>query len=410
MSESTNMPIAVDMQGVGKRFKRNVDRRNSIKERIVRGRSSKPEDFWAVRGVSLQIPKGSVYGLIGHNGSGKSTILKMIGGIYRPTEGAITTDGRVASLIELGAGFHPEMTGRENISLNGSILGMPKKEIQAVIDEIIDFSGLGDFINDPVKHYSSGMYVRLGFSVAVHMKPDVLLIDEVLAVGDEEFQRKCFDHLYALRRSGRTIIVVSHGLGQLEGLCDEIAWLEHGEMQEFGAPTTTIASYLRKVNSQEAARYPEVTAVRAEGEDARPGDQTLRVRTAAIVDVEGNPMNHAETGSTFQFRIGFTTSEPVLGPNVRIALQHESGPLVTMIGNHRLGFDMGTVSGDNVFDVALVDNPLLPGRYRVHIDVFDFTGSRLLDSWNDAVEFAVRSKSGEIGQGFVQLPAQFRLS
>ena len=182
----------------------------------------------------------------------------MMAGIYRPSEGTIATEGRVAALIELGAGFHPDMTGRENIALNGSILGLPRKEISDVTEEIIDFSGLGDFINDPVKHYSSGMYVRLGFSVAVHMKPDVLLVDEVLAVGDEEFQRKCFDHLYSLRRAGKTIIVVSHGLGQLEGLCDEIAWLERGVLQQHGPAVETIAAYLRKVNADESARNPMV--------------------------------------------------------------------------------------------------------------------------------------------------------
>jgi len=401
--------IAVDLSGVGKRFMRHVDRRNSIKERIVRGRSRKPEDFWAVRDVTLQIPKGSVYGLIGHNGSGKSTLLKMIGGIYRPTEGTIRADGRVASLIELGAGFHPDMTGRENIALNGSILGMPKRDIAAVTQEIIDFSGLGDFINDPVKHYSSGMYVRLGFSVAVHMKPDVLLVDEVLAVGDEEFQRKCFDHLYALRRSGRTIVVVSHGLGQLEGLCDEIAWLERGEMQQSGHPVETIAAYLRKVNSEEAARNPVVSATRDDDGGARAGDQSIRVRTAMITGTDGAPISHAETGVTFAVRLGITASSAVVGPNFRIALQHESGPLVTMISNHQQGTDLGTVdAGDHTVELALTDNPLLPGRYRVHIDVFDDSGSRLLDSWNDAVEFAVRSQSGEIGQGFVKLPAQIR--
>jgi len=259
--------LAVDVQGVSKRFKRHSDRRNSLKERIVRGKAKNSVDFWAVRDVSLQIPKGSVYGLIGHNGSGKSTLLKMLAGIYRPSDGTITTDGRVAALIELGAGFHPDMTGRENIALNGSILGLSRKEINAVTDEIIDFSGLSEFINDPVKHYSSGMYVRLGFSVAVHMKPDVLLVDEVLAVGDEEFQRKCFDHLYSLRRAGKTIVVVSHGLGQLEGLCDEIAWLDHGSMIEHGPAVQTIESYLRKVNADEAARNPMVSATRGEADD-----------------------------------------------------------------------------------------------------------------------------------------------
>ena len=402
--------LAVDLQGVGKRFVRHTDRRNSIKERIVRGRARKPEDFWAVRDVTLQIPKGSVYGLIGHNGSGKSTLLKMIGGIYRPTTGSITTDGRVAALIELGAGFHPDMTGRENIGLNGSILGLPRKEIAAVTDEIIEFSGLGDFIDDPVKHYSSGMYVRLGFSVAVHMKPDVLLIDEVLAVGDEEFQRKCFDHLYALRKSGRTIIVVSHGLGQLEGLCDEIAWLERGVMLEHGPAVDTIASYLRRVNADEAARNPMVAAVREDGEENRAGDQTIRVRSAEIVDLEGHALSHAETGATFSIRLGLSAPEPVLGPNVRVALQHDSGSLVTMVSNHQQDVDFGYVEGDRTVDIALTDNPLLPGRYRVHIDVFDHTGSRLIDSWNDAVEFAVRSQSGEFGQGFVKLPAQITIT
>jgi lipopolysaccharide transport system ATP-binding protein len=400
-------PLAVDLQGVGKRFMRHTDRRNSIKERIVRGRARNPEDFWAVRDLTLQIPKGSVYGLIGHNGSGKSTLLKMIGGIYRPTAGTITTDGRVAALIELGAGFHPDMTGRENIGLNGSILGLSRKEIAAITDEIIDFSGLGDFIDDPVKHYSSGMYVRLGFSVAVHMKPDVLLVDEVLAVGDEEFQRKCFDHLYQLRRSGRTIVVVSHGLGQLEGLCDEIAWLERGTMLEHGPAVDTIAAYLRKVNAEETARNPMVAAVRTDDDTSvRGGDQTFRVTTAEIVDVEGNPITHAETATAFKIRLGVTASQPVLGPNVRVALQHDSGTLVTMLSNHRWGFDFGTVEGDHVVSMQLTDNPLLPGRYRVHIDVFDYTGSRLLDSWNDAVEFAVRSPRGEIGQGLIELHPQ----
>ena len=406
MTLTSGVP-AVDLRGVGKRFQRHTDRRNSLKERIVRGRARNSEDFWAVRDVTLQIPKGSVYGLIGHNGSGKSTLLKMIGGIYRPSEGSITAQGRVAALIELGAGFHPDMTGRENIALNGSILGMPRKEISAVTEEIIEFSGLGDFINDPVKHYSSGMYVRLGFSVAVHMKPDVLLVDEVLAVGDEEFQRKCFDHLYALRRSGRTIIVVSHGLGQLEGLCDEIAWLERGVVQEHGTAVETIASYLRRVNAEESARNPMVAAVRGEDDESvRAGDQSVHVTTARITDLDGSPLSHAETDTTFQIRLGITAVEPTLGPNVRVALQHDSGTLVAMLSNHRWGVDFGTIQGDHTVSMAIAGNPLLPGRYRVHVDVFDYTGSKLLDSWNDAVEFAVRSPRGEIGQGLIDLPVE----
>ena len=320
------------------------------------------------------------------------------------------TRGRVAALIEIGAGFHPEMTGRENIKLNGTILGLSSKEVEAATEEIIDFSGLRPFINDPVKHYSSGMYVRLGFSVAVHMKPDVLLVDEVLAVGDEEFQRKCLDHISGLRKAGTTIIIVSHSLGQIEAMCDEATWLDHGVQQATGSPSNVSAAYIKHVNAEEAKRNPNIVAVREDDEGgARAGDQSIRVRKAAIVDVDGGPLNHAETDTSFEIRIDLTAHEPTLGPNVRISLQHESGPLITMMSNHRSHVDFGTVTGDNTVTLRVPQNPLLPGRYKVHVDVFDHTGSRTLDTWSDAVEFAVRSPRGEISQGFIQVPAEFRI-
>lgn len=403
-----SQPLAVELTGVGKRFMRQADRRSTLKERIVRGRSKSTNDFWAVRDVDIQIPKGSVYGLIGHNGSGKSTLLKLITGIYRPTEGKIISDGRVAALIELGAGFHPDMTGRENIQLNGSILGLSKSEINRAMDTIVDFSGLREFIDDPVKHYSSGMYVRLGFSVAVHMKPDVLLVDEVLAVGDEEFQRKCFDHLYTLRREGRTIVVVSHGLGQLEGLCDEVAWLDHGRVQEIGPASDVIGSYLHKVNEEEARVNAEVSAVR-DDRTARAGSGSIRSSAARLVDLQQVPLKHAETGSTFAIQVNLHCYESVLGPNVRIAFQHETGPLVTMMSNHRQGYDFGHIEGKRTVTAYLTDNPLLPGRYRVHIDIFDHTGIVLIDNWDDALEFTVRSPRGEIGQGFVELAYTYEI-
>ena len=400
--------LAIEAVSVGKRFQRHIDRRTSIKERIVRGRSRNVQDFWAVRDVSVSIPKGSVYGFIGHNGSGKSTLLKMMGGIYRPTEGSIRTDGRIAALIELGAGFHPDMTGRENIHLNGSILGLQRREINSVVEEIIDFSGLREFIDDPVKHYSSGMYVRLGFSVAVHMKPEILLVDEVLSVGDEEFQRKCFDHLYGLRRAGKTIVVVSHSLGTLEGLCDEVAWLERGEMQQSGQPTDVTASYLRRVNEQEAARNAGSIVVR-DDEGTRAGDQRIRITTAELLNLNGALINHAEMGETFVLRLGVRANEVVDGPNFRVAIQHETGQLVTMVSNHQMKVDFSEVEGERFVEMSLTDNPLLPGRYRIHLDVFDASGTKLIDTWNDALEFAVRSRIGVYGSGLVQLPAGFRI-
>ena len=402
------MENAVSVQHVSKRFQRHLDKRTSLKERLIKGRPSRVEDFWAVTDVSLEIPKGSVYGIVGHNGSGKSTMLKLITGIYRPTSGTIETDGRVAALIELGAGFHPDMTGRENIRLNGSILGLSRREVADATEEIIDFSGLREFIDDPVKHYSSGMYVRLGFSVAVHMKPDVLLVDEVLAVGDEEFQRKCFDHLYSLRRSGCTIVVVSHGLGQLESLCDEVAWIDHGQLKQVGPSADVISAYLDKVNIDEAKARVDVAAKR-EDSTMRAGNGLIRCTAARLVDDSYQPTNQAETGTTFGIEVDVTCREQVLGPNVRVAFQHESGPLVTMMSNHRRDFDLGHINGEHTITAFLTDNPLLPGRYRVHIDIFDHTGSVLIDNWDDALEFTVRSARGEIGQGFIELPYTYEI-
>ena len=399
--------FAIDASGVSKRFIRHTDRRQSLKERVVRGRSRRSEDFWALRDVSVRVPRGSVYGLIGHNGSGKSTLLKLITGIYRPTQGTITTEGRIGALIELGAGFHPEMSGRENIRLNGAILGLSKKEVDAATEQIIDFSGLRDFIDDPVKHYSSGMYVRLGFAVAVNLQPDILLVDEVLAVGDEEFQRKCFDHLSALRKAGRTIVVVSHSLGQIESLCDEVTWLEHGLVQQVGAASTVVASYLARVNAEESARNPRIAAIRPDG--GRDSGSAVTATRAEVVDAHGHLVDHVETGTTCYFTIGISARERFLGPNVRLAIQHDSGALVTMMSNHRHGVDYGWIEGDRTVTVGLIDTPLLPGRYILHIDIFDHHGTRLVDSWSDALEFVVRSPRGEIGQGFVDLPATFRI-
>ena len=204
--------VAIEISDVTKRFRRFYDRKTNIKELFSphRQQIKRHDDFWALKGVSFDIPRGKTFGLIGHNGSGKSTLLKLVAGIHRPTSGTIHTYGRVSAMLELGAGFHPEMSGRDNVYLNGSILGMTRRQIDAAMDDIIAFSGLEEFIDTPVKVYSSGMYVRLGFAIAVNLDPEILIIDEVIAVGDEEFQRRCFDHLYQLRRRGVTIVLVTH--------------------------------------------------------------------------------------------------------------------------------------------------------------------------------------------------------
>lgn len=234
------------IEGVSKRFRLQSEKVGSIKEAITQRLRPDHEEFWALRDVNLEIPAGSMFALIGHNGSGKSTLLRCVAGIYRPTTGRIQAEGRISALLELGAGFHPDLTGRENIQLNAAILGLHSDEIEGSFDAIVDFAGVRDFIDVPIKHYSSGMNVRLGFAVAVHLRPEILIIDEVIAVGDEEFQRRCFDFLYELRRKGVTIVVVSHSLELIRSLCDEAAWLEHGRVMASGPVNQVVKAYVSR--------------------------------------------------------------------------------------------------------------------------------------------------------------------
>src|SRR3954447_7608669 len=236
--------IAVEASGVSKRFRLYHERNQSLKAAFMRGRRAKFDEFWALQDVSFSVPAGKTYGLIGDNGSGKSTLLKCLAGILVPDSGTIRTQGKVSALLELGAGFHPELSGRDNVYLNGSILGMSKKQIDAQFDEIVDFAGLETFIDTPVKNYSSGMYVRLGFSVAINVDPEILMVDEVLAVGDESFQRKCMDKFKQFRDEGRTVVIVSHALGTMRTMCDEVAWLDHGQLVGIGKPSELVDEYV----------------------------------------------------------------------------------------------------------------------------------------------------------------------
>jgi ABC-type polysaccharide/polyol phosphate transport system ATPase subunit len=238
-------PSVLRAEGVSKRFVIRKDK--SLKERLVNfGRSNKhKDDFWALDGVDLEIKAGSSTGLLGANGSGKSTLLKVIGGIIQPTSGFVERRGRIAALLELGAGFHPDLTGRDNVYLNGAILGLNKRQVDASFDSIVDFAEIGDFIDTQVKFYSSGMYVRLAFAIAVHVDPDILLVDEVLAVGDESFQAKCLAKVAEFQREGRTIVFVSHAADTVAKVCDSAIVLSHGKVVYRGDTTNAIAA-LRK--------------------------------------------------------------------------------------------------------------------------------------------------------------------
>jgi len=230
-------------------------------------------EFWAVDDVSFELKKGDIFGIIGPNGSGKSTILKMLNGIYMPDKGKIEIRGRVGALIEIGAGFHPMLTGRENVYINGAILGMSKKEIDSKYDQIVAFSDIGDFINAPVKHYSSGMYVRLGFSVAVHCEPDILLVDEVLAVGDAQFYNKCTNKINEIRNRGTTIVLVSHSMWLIQTMCDHVLLLGHGKTVKIDTPFNCIQEYanIQSIESQKSRHQEKQLPLTVEYADVRDG-------------------------------------------------------------------------------------------------------------------------------------------
>jgi ABC-2 type transport system ATP-binding protein len=292
---------AIEVDDVAKRFRLIHERNSTLKGMIFNGfKRTVHEEFWALKGVTFDVAEGSTYGLVGHNGSGKSTLLKCMARIYRPDRGNIAMRGRVSALLELGAGFHPELSGRENVYLNGSILGMSKREIDARFDDIVAFAGLEEFIDTPVKNYSSGMFVRLGFSVAITVEPDILMVDEVLAVGDESFQLRCMEKFAELRRGGRTIVIVSHGLDAVRNICDKAAWLDHGRLMKEGEAHDVVTAYLESVRDDRRASESSHGIVTPE-ETSEPG-AGWHIGGVELLDDDGKDAGVVQSGSPITIR------------------------------------------------------------------------------------------------------------
>lgn len=283
---------------------------------IDRSRMINDSEFWALNDLSFQIHKGEVVGLIGANGSGKSTILKILSRITEPSVGEVRVRGKVASLLEVGTGFHPELTGRENVYVNGAILGMTRREVDKKFDEIVAFAGIADFIDTPIKRYSSGMTVRLGFAVAAHLDPDILIVDEVLAVGDAAFQKQCIGKMKAISKSGRTIIFVSHNMASIEALCSKSILLDQGKIISTGIPKFIIEEYISRNLSDSRHKLKD--------REDRQGSGLLRVEEIEIVDNELQKINFAKTGSTLCLLVTFSYTEKSY-PNTRFCLSFTNG-------------------------------------------------------------------------------------
>ena len=385
---------AITVDGVSKTFRLYHERNQSMKAALMRGKRAKFEDFWALRDVSFDIPQGTTFGLIGENGSGKSTLLKVIAGIYRPNFGDVRTRGSLAALLELGSGFHPELSGRENVYLNGSILGMKKADIAARFDEIVDFAGVEQFIDQPVKNYSSGMYVRLGFSVAINVDPDILLVDEVLAVGDSAFQEKCMEKFAAFRRDGKTVVIVSHAMGSMRTMCDHAAWLKHGELVGVGEANGIVDTYL-DAGHVEREEY-------ADG-SSRWGSGEARIDRVELIDRAGIPTTRPRTGEPVTFRMHFTAHEPIEKPVFGLALETVSGVYAWAHHSRDGEFVPDRINGTGFVDLAVPHLQLQGGTYDLQASIVDYTTTHTFDFLRDSFRFDVIDSSPHESGGIAVL-------
>ncbi|WP_372594279.1 ABC transporter ATP-binding protein [Actinotalea sp.] len=368
------MPTPViEINDISKRFV--IRKEKSLKERLVNfGRSNlHKDDFWALRDVDLTIESGTTVGLIGPNGSGKSTLLKMISGILQPTSGSVQLRGRLAALLELGAGFHPDLTGRENVYLNASILGLSRSQTDQYFDAIVDFSGIEQFIDTQVKFYSSGMYVRLAFAVAVHVDPDILLVDEVLAVGDEPFQRKCMDRIRGFQQEGRTIVLVTHALDQVAEICDRAVVLEHGSVVADGPPRDAL-QVLRK--GFEQTRQDDLERERASVPVAAERPHAV-VERVEILDAQGTVTTAVEADAPLTVRVHVSSRDRLEGWIVGFGLETSSGQTIYGTNSRLLGVSLPAVTGQAAFDFSIARFCVGEGSYTVHGAVADSTGAEL---------------------------------
>ena len=381
---------AISVQGLSKLYRRYRRHHQSIKEIVAHRSRGQWEDFWALTDVSFDVRRGQFVGVIGNNGSGKSTLLKVLTGILRPNRGRIVIDGRISSLLELGAGFHSEYTGRENVHLYGTLLGLTRREVSRHYRSIVEFSELGDFMDMPVKNYSSGMYVRLGFAVAVHLDPEILLVDEVLAVGDANYQQKCFEHLHELRRNGSTIVLVSHEMSQISRYCERAIWLDHGRLMADGASDQVIEGYLEAAAAGASLRR-QATDHR---DDAGRG---LAISHVRFLDGGGRPVREVRSGEVLRVEIAYEAFAQLDPVEVSVSFFRDDGvrcldaPLTHAV----------VPAGSGAFVLEFPAFTLIGGRYDVSISVYD-PGRRKFHEFHDRL-YPLSVHDGDRGGAVVWL-------
>jgi ABC-type polysaccharide/polyol phosphate transport system ATPase subunit len=380
-------PGEIVAEGAGRIFKVYPRESRRLKDLFV-ARRSRAAEVVALRDVSFHVERGSAVGLVGRNGSGKTTLLRLLSGIIRPTAGRVDVGGRVGSLLELGAGFHPDLTGRENVFLNGSIYGLKRAYIREQLDEIVAFAGLEDAIDLPVRTYSSGMYMRLGFAIAAHIEADILLLDEVFAVGDEQFQRKCFGKIFEFKQRGGTIVFVSHDASAVERLCDRAILLRNGSV-EFDGPThDAIVRYRRQLAGE---RDPDERGAGLK----EWGSGEARIDEVALLGPDGDERTQLLAGEPFAIRLRVTAEREVPAPRISFELRDASGLLLA--ADAQSTSELGWERGGGVLRFEVERPPLADGRFNLRLGLSDETGERLYHWLDDALTFVVYPPGDERG-------------
>ena len=390
--------IAISVENVSKKFRLYHEKNQYLKSALISGKRARYEDFWAVNDVSFEVHTGSTFGIIGSNGSGKSTLLKCIAGILHPEQGKVSTHGRMAALLELGSGFHPDLSGRENIFLNGALLGLTHKELEKKFEEIVDFAGLDEFIDMPVKNYSSGMTVRLGFAIAINVDPEILIIDEILAVGDASFQKKCYQKIESFRRDGKTILLVSHGLGDVTTLCNEVLWMEKGHAKAIGRSVDLVSDYLG-VSHNVVHKTNETT-----GE--RWGSNECVVESIEILGHEGSVTDVVHTGRPMTVRIHYKKTSEVSDVIAGLRISHLHGTQVFATNSRRRATPLGLFGNTGFVDLLIPKIPMLAGTFQISVDLSDSSELYTYDHWGQCSTFDVLQDINQ-DEGMVTIDCQW---
>ncbi|MCC9075709.1 ABC transporter ATP-binding protein [Litorilinea aerophila] len=417
-SPTYDQPL-IEVVNVSKRFRLQREYQRSFQDLFIRlwkRQRSEVEYFWPLRDISLQIYPGDSIGILGQNGSGKSTLLKVITGVLPPTSGYVCTNGRIASLLELGAGFHPDLTGRENVFLNGSIYGMDRATIRRKLDQIIEFAELGDFIDTPVKHYSSGMYVRLGFSVAIHTSPDVLIIDEVLTVGDQIFQQKCLQRIYEMKAAGVAIVLVSHNLEDIRRLCDRAIWLQNGLVRADGPANDIVDDYLAYTNelyyarrrAEQAATTTKTQEDPTPSEQRRWGTHQAEIIRVELCNEQGKAVDQFQQGATLCVRIYYKCHERILRPTFGLAIYRQDGTHVNGPNSVDEGYHIEAIEDYGMMEYRIDSLPLNPGRYELTVAIYNRNSTIAIDHHHRMYPFEVLQPRGRAEEGVVHIPATWR--